>query len=57
MSLYKTNLKMYNKKRQTYPSLACMSNKAYENMLVLFFSKHTVCVCERRWCGPCRIYG
>ena len=45
MFLYKTNLKMHNKKRRTYPSLACMFNKAYVNMLVLFSSEHNVCVC------------
>lgn len=36
---------MHTKKRWTYPSLACMFNKAYVNMPVLFFSEHKVCVC------------
>ena len=45
MSLYKANLKMHNKKRRTYPSLACNFNKAYENMPALSSSEHNVCVC------------
>ena len=36
---------MHNKKRWTYPSLACNLNKAYGNMLVLFSNEHIVCVC------------